>query len=396
MLIKRKNLSHIKNISTANIVEISEATKVARTEIQKARQEAKAIQQEAQVLLTESQKKLKEAEAKANEIVQSARLEAKKIKEKTYNDTLQKANDEAELIKAKARELLKELFEVKRSALTQAHNEIISIALDMAEKILRYQASIDSTVLKTQIIESIKKATSEGERIKVSVNPSDLKTLEENLSDIEKLFPSGMEIVALSNDSINPGSCIIETKSGQLDASFSAQLAALKDLVTHLEIKKPEIEIDQVAIEEKLTEPQIEEEQLKKELLGDEPLIELPKDEEETQDLLIAEDIEIEKKEDKLQEVDISKETPKKKKLNLDEDLLERTQEEINELDETEITVEDNLYGFEDEEEPEEDISHDTASILRPKKQDSQEVSKIAEEIETKPEWQSLLQDEDG
>ena len=418
MLIKRKKLTSIQGTHGVNVVEINETTKAAQLEVQKAKQEARVIKQEAQNILEESQKKLRDAEEKVTEIINSTNIEAKKIKEKVYQDTLQAAKKETEILKTQARELLKQLFEVKRAALTQAHNEIIKVALDLTEKIIRYKASIDPNVLKTQVIEAVKKATSEAERVKVYVNPVDLKALEESIPDMEKLFPSGVDIVPLISDSVAPGSCIVETKSGQLDATFSAQLTALKELITHLEVKEPEIEIgNDVGNAEvgKVTEQGVatahelplqlqvteeEQEQLKEELLGDEPLISIPTEEEtfpfesskETEAVLINEVDQAELQQELSQQVEIiePENSPQKKKITIDSNLVERTKEEAEELDEINFEFEE-----EDAQQEEEVEVIEPKNVLKLKKTSSSEISKIAQEIEESKEWKNLIQEED-
>lgn len=418
MLIKRGKLHQETKPSAVSVVDFTEAARASQLEIQKAKQEARLIKQDAQNILDESQKKLKEAEAKAKQIVQDTNLEAKRIKEKVYNETLLAAKGEINDLKNEARGLLIELFEVKREALTQAHKEIIKIALDIAEKVIKYQASVDPEILKRQVVEAIKKATSEADRVQVFVNPQDLKVLEDSVLEMKKLFPGGIDIVLLSSESVDPGSCIVETKSGQLDASFSTQIKALVNLTSHLEVKEPQIEMQE---EDKVleaqsegflkTSPEVEEdilsedweeedvedtkdigdviesakepeaaqadytfteeeEKLKEELLGDEPLIQLPQ-EEETFPFVQEDPV--------LEEIQ-----PKKKKLDLS-NLLKRTEEEKEELDE----------DFEYEEEiPEKEVK--PQNVLKPKKPElSKEVSKIAKEIEESPEWKNLLEEEE-
>jgi flagellar assembly protein FliH len=349
----------------------------------------------------------KSRESAGEKIVQSD----KKIKEKVYNETLQLAKTEAEKLKTLARELLKELFEVKRKALIQAHSEIINVALTLAEKIIRYQATIDPNLLKTQVIEAIKKATSEADRVQVFVNPSDLKNLEENIQGIEKLFPSGVEIIALANEGVDPGSCIVETKSGQLDASFSAQLKTVTELVSHLDIKEAQIQLDESieipetkeikeeavqdleGLQEVLTEE--DEEILNEELLGTEPLIEIPHEEEdfpfaksevkeEPQEEITPEDIIKDAPEEKVSKVE-DRQITTKRKLSFG-DLAERTEEEAKELDEG--------FSFEEEEEEEKE-EIDLSSILKPKKKPSSSVSDVVKEVDESPEWKNLIEEEE-
>lgn len=397
MLIKSKNLARYPALRKIVPFEAGEVTKQAQLEIHKARQEAKAIRQEAEKVLEESKRSLADAEEKSKEVVRSANAQAEEIKKRTYEETLQVAKAEAEQIKTEARQLLAELFEVKRKALTEAHKDIIKVALDLAEKIIKYQVSIDTNILKTQVIEAIKRATTEADRVQVYVNPQDLNLLLKTIPELEKLFPSGIEIVPLVDDSVDQGSCIVETKSGQLDASFSTQLATLRNLLTKLEIKEPEISevslITSGEAELQTKEPEIkqqeellqeeEKEALKEELLNDEPLIQM-QEEEKFPFTSVAEDKVLEIPEEITKKV---KEQGGLKKKLTSGDLIKRTKEEMEELDER--------LEYEEEEEEKEETPK-PKSILRPKKQPSAgKVSEIASELEKSSEWKDLLQDED-
>lgn len=406
-------------IKKRKLISISSSKSTARTlqpeygEMSKARQEAKQIKQEARLILAESEKKLKEAEAKAKEIISNTNLEAKAIKEKVYQETIQAANEEAELIKEQAKMVLRELFEIKREALTQANKEIIKIALDLAEKIIRYKVSLDPNILQTQVIEAIKKATSEADRVQVFVNPNDLKTLEESIPQMERLFPSGIDIIPLANDSVDPGSCIVETKSGQLDARFSTQLQALTDLINHIDTIEPQVEINEEipAVEQKEKSPQKDKDELteaEKKVLEEELLYEGPlpfvlseqlisppsplelEDEEleelqEQEVLNIPEEI-IQSAEQKALESKEKEEPKQKKKLNIG-NIPERTKEEAEELDEG-LVIE-----YEDEKSDKEEIK--PVNILKPKKPKSQEVSNIASELRKNPEWKDLVEEDE-
>lgn len=424
MLIKYKRLAKIRGSHRVIPLDASEASRATQLEIHKAKQEAKAIRQEAESVLEGSRKKLSEAEAKVKEIIKDANDSAAEIKEKVYRETLELATKEADEMKSQSRQLLEELFEVKREALSQAHNDIIKVALDLTEKIIKYQASIDPNVLKTQVLEAVKRATSEADRVQVFVNPADLETLEKTIPEITKLFPSGIDIVPLSNDSVDQGSCIVETRSGQLDSSFSTQLKSLTSLVSNLEVKLPQISIKEATslsvlpkhdefleeegdlLEEEVPE-QIQkgvlaqEEELKKELLGDGPLISLFEEEKEFPfaasekkkgvDILeIPEEIASKIKEVKVEAKEPAAESPKRKKL-VTEAIPLRTKEEAEELDELEEELE-----IEEEEKELKKEDAETRSVLKPKKpKSSSDVSNIAQDIEKNPEWKDLVQGED-
>ena len=396
MLIKKRKLEHLRHTPGSNVIELGETAKLTQLEIQKAKQEARAIRQEADAVLIDSKNKLKDAEERARKIIHSADIEAKELKEKAYRESIEAAEEEVQYLKDEAKFLLKDLFEVKREALTQAHKSIIKIALEIAEKIIKYQVSIDTNVLKKQVIDAIKKATSEADRVQVFVNPQDIKIHEESIPEMEKLFPSGVNIVSLTDESVDPGSCIVETKSGQLDARFSTQLKALVNLMLHLEVQEPQIKIEK---EEEI----------------------LPQEEfEEDEDLTLEEEVEEElqaetqgdvlsEEQDQILEVPdtIADKIRDKKKLVIDNPF-ERTEEEAKELDEfeepsfeyeEEVDFNEELEEeFEEEDDDDDDDDEEKQvfkSILKPKKSKPVQISDIASELEESPEWKDLVEDEE-
>ena len=432
MLIKRQKLAEIKGLTLVSSRELTEVQKVSQLEIQKAKQEANTITQNAQNYLTESQNKLKEAEKKRDEIIQSAKEEAKRIKETTYRETLTAAKEEIEQIKTRSKELIRELFRVKNDALLEAHKEILDIALKMAEKIIKQEVTTNKEILKTQVIEAIKKATTEADRVQVFVNPCDINELRGLLQDMERLFPSGIDIVALENEEVDPGSSIIETKSGRLDASFKTQLKTLRELTSHFEMKEPQIteQEEEIIVQEEpqdietlapldveISEPvelesispldldileipsevptlsREDEKEFEEELLTDTPLV--------TQD----EPQDIERFEEQEFVLELPKEEPSIEStipvIEPEEEII--TQDQVQDIaapGKKKLSLkapveEEKKYDFQDvEEEKKEEI--DIKSILKPKKKkNGDEISKIVSEVEQSPEWKDLIEKED-
>ena len=208
---------------------------------------------------------------------------------------------------------------------------------------------------------------------------------------MERLFPSGVDIISLANDSVDPGSCIVETKSGQLDARFSTQLQALTDLINHIDTIEPQIEINEempavketsfVEVEQKERSPEKNEDELteaEKKVLEQELLYEEPLPFVSNEQLISP-----------FSPLELEDEEPKqKKKLNTG-NIPERTKEEAEELNEG-LVIE-----YEDEETEEEKKEIKPVNILKPKKSKSSEVSNIASELEQNPEWKDLVEEDD-
>ena len=234
--------------------------------------------------------------------------------------------------------------------------------------------------------------------MQVFVNPNDLKALEENIPQMEKLFPSGVDIVPLSSDSVDPGSCIVETKSGQLDARFSTQLQALIGLINHIEVIEPQIEINEempVVVELEGTEENIPQETsfVEIEHRNEE---ELPQSEREVleKELLEENSLPFISSEQTLPSVPLELEEEaqpsfqKRKRINT-EQIPERTKEEAEELDE------DMILEYENEEFKEEKEEIKPVNILKPKKSRTEEVSNIASELEENPEWKDVIEEDE-
>ena len=399
MLIKRKKLIGIAGGNQGSRIpqsEHGELSKSLQLEIQKSKQEAKLIKVEAEKILLEAQKKLQEAEEKVKTIISDANLAANAIKEKTYKETLDTATKEAEFLKAQVRTQLKELFEVKRKVINEANKEIIKIALELAEKIIRYKASVDPNILETQVIEAIKKATSEADRVQVYVNPIDLKILEEKIPYMEKLFPRGVQIISLTNESVDPGSCIVETKSGQLDARFSTQLQALTNLIFAVEVKEPNVEISEEITQFQPVEPP--------KLLD----VELPKAVQNLQfEDLRDEDLKLTEEEESTispfaQAAENDQEQSTTQEPDTKEAVLEIPTEAPESTTRRKLNINSMDNDMEDDEEPyfqvedeDDEKKEEYKSILKPKKPQSSQISDIAQEIEKDPEWKDLVEEDE-
>ncbi|MBI1859016.1 MAG: hypothetical protein HYR97_07910 [Candidatus Melainabacteria bacterium] len=462
MLIKKQKLAKIKTLHSSGVIETmdtlqeSPQARAIKVEIHKAKQEASEIKSKAQKVLKDAEEKLEVASLEAREIVNNANKQAVEIKKKAYTEARQKAYAEANAVKEQAKELMKELYEVKREALYQAHSQIINVALDLAEKILRHQANIDTNTLKTQVTEAIKKATTETDHVKVYVCPEDLPPLKNLIPEIKLLFPSGIEIIPFAGENIDKGSCIVETKSGQLDATFATQLETLANIVSYLEVGEPDVNKsieDSTSIGEQKVQETLEEfpdntvdfsEEL--EIQGgpltqeepEQPIVEIKEEKEQAFDLearLEEEflppstskppqekvfDLASRLEEEALPPSPIEQVTkpPVTNEIStqieyIEEPIIESPKEEDTKPSETktkylpdssgkkklQISTKEDLEEEGDFEELEEDKEDQikTSGILKPKKGNdkSSEVASIAEEVEKNPEWKGLLQDDD-
>lgn len=116
---------------------ILEAVGEREQNIANALKEAEKAREELENLQSSNESLLKEARIERDNILK----EAKEIKEKTINDSKEKAKEEAEKIITAAKETINT---EKLAAMAELKNEVASMSIEIAEKILGEELSSDA------------------------------------------------------------------------------------------------------------------------------------------------------------------------------------------------------------------------------------------------------------
>ncbi len=77
----------------------------------------------------------------------------------------------------------------------------------------------------SEVIKSLGKGET---NILIKTNPADAQLIQENIPDIYPYGDSSTKITVIKDEEVDWGSCIVETKSGIIDARFSTQLQILQ------------------------------------------------------------------------------------------------------------------------------------------------------------------------
>jgi flagellar assembly protein FliH len=123
---------------------------------------------------------------------------------------------------------LNELLTARDQAMQAAMNDIGQMAIMVAEKLIKQEVAADPDIVLNVTAETIKEMGKGHQSLIIKVNPADLNLVKENMP---KLYPYGdskTSIIVLEDDTVEWGSCIVETNTGVIDARFSTQLAILK------------------------------------------------------------------------------------------------------------------------------------------------------------------------
>ena len=162
-------------------------------------------------------------------LVSRAQLEAASIKEDAvkegYNQGLAKAQEDINFL----RESIKDFFAYKEEAMKAVSGDILEIALDVAQTIIKKEVEQDKEILLNTIVDILKSNAKADERITLKVSPDDAEFVKLSIPQMLSISQTEAKISVVAQENIDKGSVIVETSSGIVDASFKTQLDVLRE-----------------------------------------------------------------------------------------------------------------------------------------------------------------------
>ncbi len=182
----------------------------------------------------------------AEEIIDQAKLEAKKILEFSYREGYEKGYKEgyasgfsvgesAGMKKTdeayqQVLELLHNTEKCRREQLLASEDDLRKLAVCIAEKIINTQLVLDEQSI-VQITKTALNALVNPKYINVYVNPRDGEHLIKNKKILTDEITGEIPIKVIKNIDLPPGQCYLETDKGTLDASVSTQVLEIKKVL---------------------------------------------------------------------------------------------------------------------------------------------------------------------
>ncbi len=156
------------------------------------------------------------AQEEANTIRELASKEGFEHSANIYKEEVERLN-----------QAINELLTAKETVMQQAIPDIAVLAVKAAEKIIKKQVELDDKVILSLVSEVIKSISRDETEITLKTNKKDVQIVKDNLPEI---YPGNekTKITILPEEGIERGSCIVETKNGLVDATFSTQLQILE------------------------------------------------------------------------------------------------------------------------------------------------------------------------
>jgi type III secretion protein L len=163
---------------------------------------------------------LEKAKEESEKAISEAHAESIAIKEKAYDEGFQEGlnrfNDQMLLFEDKLKVLKHEL-----------QKAVLPLVLKATRKIIGAELKQNPDSILSIVMQSIKSVT-QAKVIKLYVCKSDLEILESEKDELKKNFENLESFQIEERSDIEPGSCIIETERGILNATLENQYRALE------------------------------------------------------------------------------------------------------------------------------------------------------------------------
>ncbi|MBN1944191.1 MAG: hypothetical protein JW797_00890 [Bradymonadales bacterium] len=156
-----------------------------------------------------------EAMVVADNLLCAAEQECQAIQKSARNDGLRQGLREVA-------SLLRQAEQQRMEILRQASQEIIPLALAVARKLVSNRLQAEPGLMVDLVEQTIKEAAG-ARRLCIRVSPEDLRTVAEALTP-PSLPPTEPHLTVVSDGSLKPGDCLVETEIGCIDARIDAQL----------------------------------------------------------------------------------------------------------------------------------------------------------------------------
>lgn len=163
-------------------------------------------------------------------LISKAHEEANAIRENARNQGFEEGLDRARESIDALREQLASLMNGREEALLSVVDEIGPLAVEVAARLIKTEVSCDETLVMAVVQDTIRKAGRDNKSILLKLSPDDLPSVRKLLKD-QPIPNLNAELILMEDPSVDPGSCIVETNSGLIDATFTTQLGILGRLI---------------------------------------------------------------------------------------------------------------------------------------------------------------------
>jgi flagellar assembly protein FliH len=164
------------------------------------------------------------------QVLATAHEEAEHIRENAYQSGYADGLEQAEQALNDLKDQFALLLQDQSAVIDDMVKQLGPLSVAIAEKILKAEVSCDEALTERLARETLQKAGRDVKTVLIKVHPEQLTKVRAAFRDNP---PDGLraELSVVDDDSVDWGSCVVETDSGLIDARFSTQLAILQKLL---------------------------------------------------------------------------------------------------------------------------------------------------------------------
>ncbi len=119
--------------------------------------------------------------------------------------------------------LMGEIGEFKKTLFRHCEQEAVELTMSIARKVIQRELAMNRESVLYVVKEALRASVTNG-KIIIRLNPADMEVLNDRGKDFQR-DTKGFSTVAMEGDeSISRGGCIIETDSGEVDATIEGLL----------------------------------------------------------------------------------------------------------------------------------------------------------------------------
>lgn len=142
-----------------------------------------------------------------------------------YNAGLAQAKEDIIQVKTALESFLK----AKQGVFEYIAPDILEISVEVAKKIVKHEIEIDPQFILENILGILKGISKEESRVSIKVNPEQVELTKGNLPEIISATGLDARINVIGDDTIEVGSCIVQTSNGIVDATVNTKLEIIKE-----------------------------------------------------------------------------------------------------------------------------------------------------------------------
>lgn len=213
---------------------------------------------QAQRLVMEAQTRASETIAEAEKVQAQTMQELETERERILEELKQQAyeagfeegraagDQQAASYVAEALDMLNKIAMAFPSAVKQNEEKLIALALEIASKVIQEEISLQPEIVQ-RTVETALRRVSDLEQVTVKVNPLDLDLILPKQDTFRQIIPDVQNFSIEGSHTIQRGGCLIETNSGSINATISAQISIIEEIFKRVRSEYEDEELSELS-----------------------------------------------------------------------------------------------------------------------------------------------------